>query len=656
MKLRSALQIGAIFPIFLVILICLTLGFGRNNMSAISDTIQQTAGLTAAVSELDFSSHQWVMNGNQATEAEWRKNNENISSILANIKSADNFVQVRVKSMLDACRSANTTFTALVSTRAKQTDTGQQAFSPKQRELLHNLLAKNRELIADCSLVTSTTQSGVVSIQQDMDLMIAIWFAILALMMAGGMLFAGRRIMQRFEVVSNRISAIADVKLDHKLTMPEHDEFDQFLHSFNRISQQLGQSKEVLQKEALEHQSAAEALRKTNVILSDALIKLKRAQTQAVDSSRLGALSQMVHGMEHSFNNTLTPILGLSDFLLSYPESLNDHKALTEHLRTINSAVNKAKDQIEHMAEFFQPVRDLHTIPININDLLQQTVRATRRIWQDAPKEKGIMIQLTIEPGDIPLVEADHAGLCEAVTNIIVNSAEAMSHAGTITISTRREAEQVILRITDNGDGMIGEVRDRCLEPFFSTKGSGSAGMGLTVVAGTVKHHGGTLNIESTPGTGTTVTISLPIHARTMADGQDSKHSPAGNRYRVLVADDEPWVLHLCSTALQAEGHDVKIAADGSAALSLFRSGHFEIVILDQAMPLMTGDELATIIRHESPTTRIIMLTGFVDVMLKENARSEFVDIILSKPVSIDALNNAVVTLMAGNKQGESSG
>lgn len=656
MKLKTALQIGAILPISLVTLICLTLSLRWNNMNAISDMIRQTEGLTTAVSELDFSTHQWVLNGNSTTEAEWRKNNENVASILARIRSPENLVQARVKSMLDTCRSANTNFTELVSTRAGQTNLDQQAFLPGQRELLHDLLAKTRELIVNCSQVTTTSQTGAMATQQDMDLMLTIWFAILALTMAVGMLIAGRRIMQRFDVVSTGLGAIADGKLDHKLTIQGNDELDQLLHSFNKMSRQLGQSQDVLRKEAGEHQSAAEALRKANIVLSDALVKLKRAQTQAIDSARLGALSQVVHGMEHSFNNTLTPILGLSDFLLSYPESLKDHKALTEHLRTISSAVKKAKEQIEHMVEFFRPAKDLLPEPVNINDLVQQTVRATRRIWQDATKEKGLTVQLNIEQGDIPLVEADHAGLCEAITNIIVNSVEAMTRGGTITISPHRTADHIILRIADNGDGMTREVRSRCLEPFFSTKGIGSAGMGLTVVAGTVKRHGGTLNIESTPGTGTIVTITIPIFANALVETQENKQSPEDNRLRVLIADDEPWVLHLCSTALKAEGHEVTAATDGSAALALFRTGHFEMAILDQAMPIMTGDELATIIRKESPATGIIMLTGFADVMIKENARSEFVDIILSKPVSIDALNNAITTLMAGKKQSTAKG
>lgn len=654
MKLRTALQAGAIFPIALAIIICVTLILRWLTMDNLARILERSQDLTAAVSELDFAFQQWVRTGKPEAEATWRKNRDKTESILLKIASPEPLVQVRVRSMLDTCRQSGDTFTELSGGKIDRYPIDRTALSVPQQRLLDELSGQIRTMMSDTAQIGSASQSGALAEEQDMDLMITIWLSILALAMAGCMLFAGRRIMRRFDVVSNGIGAIADGRTDHKLEIQGTDELDELLHSFNKMSQQLGKSQEVLRKEAAEHQSAAEALRKANIILSDALVKLKRAQTQAIDSARLGALSQVVHGMEHSFNNTLTPILGLSDFLLAYPDSLNDHKALTDHLKTISGAVRKAREQIDRMVEFFRPAKDLQSTPVNINELVQQTVRATRRIWMDAPKDKGLVVQLNTVPGELPIMEADQAGLCEAITNLIVNSVEAMPRGGTIEISTRREQDYLVLRVLDNGEGMTEEVRSRCLEPFFSTKGSGSAGMGLTVVAGTVKRHGGTLGIESSPGSGTTVTIKLPIRAGSQVPESHGTHdSQRSKAIRILLADDEPWVLHLCGTSLKAEGHEVVTTADGTEALSKFRAGRFDMVILDQAMPSMTGDELARVIRKEAPGTKVVLLTGFADVLMKNGALPESVDAILSKPVSVEALNDAVTKLMTGKRPEE---
>lgn len=658
MRLRTALQVGAIFPISLAILICITLVVRWRNMEALGDMLKRTEDLTTAVSDLDFATHQWVLTATPEMEAAWRKNHDNVGKILSGIKSPEPLVQVLLKSMSDTLRQSGETFAELAGIKTGRPPPAESQLFPGQQGTLNDLLGQIRTMIVDCSQITRAGQSSTMTGQQEMDVMITIWFGVLSLAMAGGMLVAGRRIMQRFEAVSAGIGAIADGKPDCKLEIHDKDELDEIMRSFNKMSQQFWKSQEALRKEAAERQNAAEALRRTNITLADALVKLKRAQSQAVDNARLGALSQIVNGIEHSFNNTLTPILALSDFLLAYPDSLNDREALIEHLGTISSAVKKAREQVDNMAEFFRPpARGLHSSPVNINDLVQQTVQAARHIWKDGPMEKGVTIKLNTEPGDIPIVAADHAGLCEAVTNLVANSVEAMPRGGTITISTRRDQEQVALRVRDDGEGMTEEIRSRCLEPFFSTKGIGSAGMGLTVVAGTVKRHGGTLIIESAPGAGTTVTINLPVHSESKAGrGQGEHGSQKARTCRVLVVDDEPWVLHLCTVALKAAGHEVVTAADGVDALKKFHAGHFDIAILDQAMPSMNGDELAGIIRKESAGTGIILLTGFADVILKEGTKAECVDMVLGKPVSIKILSDAVSKLMTGRNPDEADG
>jgi len=655
MKLRTGLQIGALVPIIMAMMACMSLIMPARVSSEVEDMLSKIEGLATEVSELDVAAHHWLSSGNSDAEAMWRKRHEAAGLILSEIQLTEFLPQLQLDSMRESYVTTGEIFAQLIRSRTEKPEAERATLTAREQILSDTLLDQTKNMLVVCSQIARSINGNATAFQRERNLIIAAIFGIISLIMAIVVLVAGRQIMERLEIVRAGFGVSTEGDLDQAKAETSHDDEIEELHrSFNRMSGQLKDSQEILKKEALEHQTAVESLRKAHVILSDALIKLQRAQTQVVDGARLDALKQIAHGIEHSFNNNLTPILGLSDFLLTYPESLEDRTALTDHLKTINGAVKKAQEQVDRLVGFFRPAKDMRTTTMNLNELVQQHVRATRHIWLEQPREKGISIRVVSDFGDIPTVDGDQTGLCEILTSLITNSVEAMPHGGTITISTRAENNKVVLKVSDDGEGMSEEVRSRCFEPFFSTKGEGSVGMGLTVVSKLVRRHGGTIDLQSTPGHGTTVSIFL----QAKADDAKTLSSalPGGNpehKFKVLVVDDASWVRNLCSAVLKTAGHDVDTASDGPEGEQKARASHFDLVILDKAMPSMSGEDLAKHIKKFSPDTRIILLTGFGEVLIKEGILPDGVDMVLSKPVSVDVLSETVVKLMTTVKKQE---
>jgi CheY-like chemotaxis protein len=217
-----------------------------------------------------------------------------------------------------------------------------------------------------------------------------------------------------------------------------------------------------------------------------------------------------------------------------------------------------------------------------------------------------------------------------------------MPEGGTITVRARADGGDVRLEVRDNGTGMSDDVRQRCLEPFFSTKGQHGTGLGLSMVHATVEQHRGTLEIESEPGRGTTFIVRLPLHARVGATRSAEAPAAPPRELRVLVVEDEPIVRMGVVAQLSSQGHFVDSATNGREGLDKFMSGRFDLVVTDRAMPVMGGDELAASIERLAPDTPVIMLTGFGDLMDAKGEQPAGVDAVVGKPVTLDALADAI--------------
>jgi signal transduction histidine kinase len=164
------------------------------------------------------------------------------------------------------------------------------------------------------------------------------------------------------------------------------------------------------------------------------------------------------------------------------------------------------------LREFSRPgqTHELY-LPVNVNDLIQQAVLLTKPKWQMESLTAGTTIRLSVDFGEIPTIDGDPAELREALTGLIFNAIEAMPHGGSIMLRTRAKGDAVTVQIIDTGIGMTEEERQRCLEPFFTTKTEPGTGLGLDMVFATIRRHRGVIDVESQPGNGTTFTLQLPV-------------------------------------------------------------------------------------------------------------------------------------------------
>lgn len=398
---------------------------------------------------------------------------------------------------------------------------------------------------------------------------------------------------------------------------------------------------------------AEEALRRREVELlalnrqlESTIVELKQAQSSLIEQERLRALGEMASGIAHDFNNTLAPVLGFSEILLSDPSILLDSARTTRYLTLINTAAKDAAGVVRRMRQFYRAREPEETLqPVDVNALVGEAVMLTQPRWRDQALTRGITISLKTETGEAPPIYGDPSELREVLINLIFNAVDAMENDGTITLKTECEGEYVVVRVRDTGRGMTPAVRDRALQPFFTTKGPQGTGLGLATSYGVVRRHGGTLEIESTVGQGTTISICLPRDDAVRQPEAATAPSPA---LSVLLVDDEPVVREVTETYLRMDGHSVEVASNGREALERFVPGRFDLVLTDMAMPELSGDQLALRIRERSPTQPVFLLTGFGDILHAADGLPPGVDRILSKPVTLPRLREALQGLASG--------
>jgi nitrogen fixation negative regulator NifL len=386
-------------------------------------------------------------------------------------------------------------------------------------------------------------------------------------------------------------------------------------------------------------QQAEDELRKSKRNLERALEELRAAHDQVVQQERLRALGTMASGIAHDFNNALAAILGFAELLCNRPDNLADTKKTLRYLQMINTAAQDAGVVVNRLREFYRQREEGEVFaPVDLNELIEQAVSLTQPKWKNQAEVRGVTIQVVTEPGEIRPVIGSEADLREALTNLIFNSVDAMPQGGTITIRTRPANSQVIMEVIDTGMGMTEEVRQRCLEPFFTTKGDRGTGLGLSMVYGIVQRHQGSVEIESAPGKGTTFRLSLPM-AQEEPPTSTLESAPESIRpLRALVVDDEEIVRQILREYLVGDGHTVETAGNGREALDKLSQSSFDVVLLDRAMPGLSGDQVAVAIKELKPDLPVILLTGFGNMMQAAGERPPGVDLILGKPVTIAGL------------------
>ena len=382
--------------------------------------------------------------------------------------------------------------------------------------------------------------------------------------------------------------------------------------------------------------------------LERAYNELRQSQQTVMQQERLKALGQMASGIAHDVNNALSPVVGFADLLIRNEQGLS--ATGKRHLQHIRTAGEDIAHIVARLREFYRR-RDDHEslLELNINTLAEQVVEMTRPRWRDIPQSNGITVEMeTAFAGHVPELIGIESEVREAMTNLVLNAVDALPKGGKITLRTRvthgdvqltspEYLTHVVVEVSDTGTGMNEETRRRCLEPFFSTKGKRGTGLGLAMVYGVMQRHEGNIEIDSELGKGTTFRLVFPVRKAALTVTDIQANGPVIEPLQILCIDDEPLLRDLLKEMLERDGHSVEVSDSGQTGLDAFRvardSGRpFDVIITDLGMPYVDGRQVTKVVKHESPATPVVMLTGWGAFMKEDDSAPSQLDALLSKP------------------------
>lgn len=395
---------------------------------------------------------------------------------------------------------------------------------------------------------------------------------------------------------------------------------------------------------------AAIALENARLVksLQQAVDDLKAAQERLVRGETLRAVGELASGMAHHLNNLLAVILGRVQLLLGKTQA----PELRRSLEIVERTTLDGAEVVRRVQGFARVKPISEPVQVDLNELAQEVLELTQLRWQAEAQVRGIQINASLEPGPIPTVTGDPASLREVLMNLLLNAIDALPAGGRITIRTWESDGWVRCAVSDTGVGMPEEVRQRALEPFFTTKGPKSTGLGLSVSYGIMRRHGGDLRIESVPNQGTTVTLTLPV-SRT-PEPSATEETPETPPAKIMVIDDEPEVRQMLAEILAGQGHLVSQAADGPEGISRFQEDRHDLVFTDLGMPGMTGWQVAAAVKALSPETPVVLVTGWVDHPKAASVEAGRVDAVLMKPFQTTEVAATVARALA--RRARSSG
>ncbi len=377
----------------------------------------------------------------------------------------------------------------------------------------------------------------------------------------------------------------------------------------------------------------------------------KKFEAQLAQAQRVEAIDRFAGGIAHDLNNILYPIIiNLEELIDEEREGSYRHEILTQTLK----AVYRQRDLVKKILSFSRRSERVNE-PVRVRPLLEETLTFLR-----ASLPSTISIQENIHV-QTDVVMGDPIQIQQVIMNLCKNAADALeSGKGTIEIgltNVRMEplyylrdmkaGDYLKLTVKDTGMGMSPEVVDRVFEPFFTRKDIGKGtGMGLPVVHGIVKSHGGAVTVESEEGKGALFTVYLPIsHEKPREEDANGESTPSvQGKESILLVDDEELILSSLQRTLNLSGYRVKALKNGQEALKEFSENpdEFDLVITDLTMPGMTGLELTRKIRSVRSDIPIVLCTGFNDVISQVEAKSFGIKELLLKPVGAGELKKVI--------------
>ncbi len=378
---------------------------------------------------------------------------------------------------------------------------------------------------------------------------------------------------------------------------------------------------------------------------------------------RLESLGELTGGIAHDFNNLLCIITSYAQFVAEAvePEAVKARAADPAYWNSVRDDIGNIQQAVDRGAELARRLLSfagrivIQPQPLDIETVVDEVAALLRR-------SLGEHIELVIDvpTGTWPIL-VDAGELSQVLLNMAVNARYAMEGGGTLTITAENisvgssRGDSVRLKVSDTGVGMSDETRSHAFEPFFTTKPpSDGTGLGLASALEIIQSAGGTIDIESEVGHGSTITIEFP---RSKSATTPEPSAPVEKLERisgertVLLVEDNDAVRAAVNRMLSRNGYLVVQASNGTQALELLRSGALgaiDLLVTDVVMPKMLGRELATCVRTERPGIRVLFMSGYAVSSPGLDNTLEPGSILLNKPFGEDELLAKVGAVLAG--------
>ena len=399
-------------------------------------------------------------------------------------------------------------------------------------------------------------------------------------------------------------------------------------------------------------------LTKTNEQLQQDITERKRAEeeknkleTQLQQSQKMEAVGTLAGGIAHDFNNILAVILGNTELA---SDDVPDSNPASKSLKAIHQASIRAKDMVRQLLAFSRK-SDEESKPLDIAPVIKESMKMLRHAIPTSVEFKQHISDAFCN------VMGDAAQINQIVMNLVTNAAHAMSEEGGLLevtlehIILQKEkacfdwvlspGSYVRLRMKDTGEGIEPKIMDRIFDPYFTTKDVGKGtGMGLSVIHGIVKRHGGGILVESELGKGTVFEIYFPALGETAEVEKEPLGEIKGGSERILFVDDEESMVDLNRQRLERLGYNVKSTIKPVEALEWFKADpdQFDVIITDMTMPRMTGDRLAAEVLKIRPHMPVIICTGYSERMSAKKAEVLGVSKYIEKPIGARNLASAI--------------
>ena len=386
----------------------------------------------------------------------------------------------------------------------------------------------------------------------------------------------------------------------------------------------------------------------------------RQLENQLQQALKMESIGRLAGGIAHDFNNILGIILGNTELALDDVQEWNPAR---HNLNEIRTACLRARDIVRQILAFSRQSKQ-EKKPVKIDQILEESIYLLR---SSIPTTIDIRLNISSQVGT---VNADPTQINQIILNLCTNAAYAMREKGGMlevdleNIELNEESasryhgltpgKYVQITVRDTGNGIDPKVMDQIFDPYFTTKGVGEgSGMGLAVVHGIVKNHGGDISVHSEMGKGTAFLILLPsIIAGVETPLEESSQLAMGNE-RILLVDDESALIETFQPMLERLGYQVTSKTSSMDALEAFRAkpDDFDIVITDMTMPQMTGADLAKGLMRIRSDIPIILCTGYSEMIDKDKAKEMGISAFVMKPMVISKIAKTIREVLVQGKE-----